>query len=86
MHSQLVNKKKSIRDRSLQEYSMLAYQWSIQNILYKMMSKTNFCKNLEWFYQHISGKSLVNMHVIPAQKKAAYMTIPFKQRQDFFIS
>lgn len=55
------------------------------------MSKTNFGTNLEWRYQHISGKSLVNMHVIPERtpppkKKATYMTIPFKQRQYFFIS
>lgn len=50
------------------------------------MSKTNFGTNLEWRYQHISGKSLVNMHVIPAQTKnpPAYMTIPFTQRQVFF--
>lgn len=53
------------------------------------MSKTNFGTNLEWRYQHISGKSLANMHVIPERtppppKKSNIYDNPFQTKTILF--
>lgn len=85
MHSQFVNKIKSITEIVACK-NVVCLHNNGQFKIHKMMSKTNFCTNLEWCYQHISGKSLVNMHVIHAQtpQKSSIYDNPFQTKTILF--